>query len=118
MHIRDTRSKIYTIGNLTFWADKGLIHIENNRTFDYNVCSFEEWTARLRALVDQVSHEQYADDRNELILRLEKMQQCGRDAWRQGEPFADDVIRYLRDEDKKRRQISVPNVGVGDVVSR
>lgn len=105
MHILGADHDVCIHGPLRFWAERGLIHVEDARDNSYDVMSVSSAAHRVQAHIDMLanSREQmrrtgfmdYAEY-NRLQRMIEQMTEIIRKAQIQGQPTDESAVRDLR----------------------
>ena len=91
----------YKFKDQVFWAEGGLICIENQNNGDFKVITRAEAAARIICLNDELPHFQYADERDELCRCVVNMCEAIKEAKRQGDPTNPEVAKQLIREKKR-----------------
>jgi hypothetical protein len=55
-HIIGDKHDVVTVGYLKFWAERGLIHVEDARDNSYETISIKEVLFRMKAISDMLKH--------------------------------------------------------------
>jgi uncharacterized UPF0160 family protein len=96
------RTAVVRFGTLRFWAERGLVHVEDARDNSYKTFSARSGLERLRALNDMLknsnreahTHDQFDRANVERVMRMvEDMLEVCRRAQTQGEPFDESARR-------------------------
>lgn len=120
----------YKFRNQEFWAEGGLICIENQCNGDFKVITRAEAAARAISLNEELRYMDYPSERDELTKCVVNLCEAIKEGRRQGDPTDPEVRKQLI---RDRRKISVlmpagtsssssigmvPGVGVGTLISR
>lgn len=103
--------KQYKYRNLIFWAEKGLVRIEDQRTGSFHTVTRREALLRIKAINDGLYLEKYSDEKAEQQRMVEDMIECVKTAKSQGDPMDPLVMKHFGKEIKRTRaaKILLPN---------
>lgn len=96
--------KHYTHDGLEFWAEDGVIFIEDRRNGDFNAVSCRDFVKRAAAIHLEAKRAKYPSDRDNLNDWVCKMHDCWKEAKSQGDP-AD--IGVAKQKYKERRKATI-----------
>lgn len=91
----------YHFKNQEFWAQRGLIHIEDQRDGDYKVLSRAEAAARAISLNAQMPYLEYPDERKELCDAVCGLAECVKLAKKQGDPHDPEAAKQVARSERK-----------------
>lgn len=94
----------YKFRNQQFWAEGGLICIENQLDGNFKAITRAEAVARAICLNDELKFMDYPDERDELCKCVVNLGEAVKEAKRQGDPTNPDVRKQLI---KDRKKVSV-----------
>lgn len=116
MSKHDNNNKIgqrHRFKNLVFWAEEGMICIEDQRDGDFKVLTRAEGAARAVALNAELSHmNTHPNDRDELCKAVVGMAACVKEAKTQGDPTNVEVRRQ-KIRDNRRVSMLLPRLTTG-----
>lgn len=99
--ILNQEGKHRTFKGLEFWAENGLIFIEDRIDGDFKVITCRDFALRARSINDECKREFYASDRKELQDCVLAMYECWKEAKNQGDPEDIEVARRKYRERRK-----------------
>lgn len=97
MRDQHKQGKVYAYKNLIFWAQGGVICIEDKENGDFNTVTAAEFAARIitvREILAKDRH-RFTDERNEDHNFILNGCACVKEARKQGDPFDPAVIAYM-----------------------
>jgi hypothetical protein len=121
----------YKFRDQHFWAEGGMICIENQNNGDFKVITRMEAAARAITLNDELPHMAYADERDELCKCVVELCEAIKEGKRQGDPMNPEV-RKQRIRDSRKVSLlmgpgpssldllgksTVPGIGSGTIIS-
>lgn len=108
---------VVQFGTLRFWAERGLIHIEDSADNSYNTVSVRTILTRAKAISDMLGNstqrEQYSEDQYDSVVRklnqdmLDSIVVLARKARIQGTPDDPAAVRDL--QRRAKRSVIVPS---------
>lgn len=78
--------KVCHYRNQTFWAERGMIHVVDERDGDYKAVTIKEWIARIIAIRNEAVRTKWADEREDMQELVEHMIRVCQQAKDQGDP--------------------------------
>jgi hypothetical protein len=109
-HFLRKEGKHFTHDQLEFWAEDGLIFIEDRRVGDFNIVSCYDFALRARALNKEAKRAKYQVDRDNLNDWVCKMHECWKEAKTQGDPMDPEIARQKYRERRKQAALILPSV--------
>jgi hypothetical protein len=103
-HILRKEGKHYKHDDLEFWAEDGLIFIEDRRDGTFNVVPCREFSLRAKAINEEAKRATYPSDKANLNEWVLKMHDAWKEAKSQGDP-ADPRIALQKY--RERRKVSI-----------
>jgi len=98
-------------GDLVFYAQNGMIVMEDEGNGDFFVVTRREFLERAQALNRMNSRERHADQRDKINRTVEEMICCVKDAKFQGDPLDPRVQEwYLKHRPWKNQQLLIPSM--------
>lgn len=94
--------------DLEFWAEDGLIFIEDRRDGDFKVITCKEFAHRADAINEEAKREYYADDRHRLNDCVLAMHEVWKEAKTQGD--VTDVKIAMKKHKERRRATIVTGI--------
>lgn len=91
----------YSFRGLQFWAELGLVRLEDQKDGSYFVITRREALLRAQAINEEISHSSYASERSELQNLVQNMIECVKEAKTQGDPM-DMEVRQSKSKEIKR----------------
>lgn len=91
---RTSASKVYKWRSLMFWAERGRVYTVNETTGEAKACSRRDFAQRALVFSDAVKLLKRPDERTDHQRLAERMTDCCRDAFSQGDPH---VLIHLKD---------------------
>lgn len=107
--------KIRKFGQLSFWAENGLIHLNNEETGKYVCLSRLEALTRAQALSEEAAHrrgDKYYDQRNAMVELVEDIIEVVREAKHQGDPHDPKVLEHYA-KHRPPQGVSMSNLQAG-----
>lgn len=101
------RKVVFRYRSQTFWPERGLVCVVDERSGEFKQCSCRDWAYRTKQFQADLFRNKYADERNEQQRMLEDMVRCYWLAKRQGDPFNPRSMREVS-HDKRSIRILVP----------
>lgn len=98
--------KRYTFQELIFWAEDGLVYIEDKRDGDFNVVTCRDFVARAKAINEEAKLSLYPSDVQQLQDCVLKMHQAYKDAKNQGDPMDVEIAKRKYKERRKATMIT------------
>lgn len=87
--------------DLDFWAEDGLIVIEDKRNGDFNVVTCSDFAKRAKAINLEAKRASYPSDRDNLNDWVVKMHTVWKEARAQGDPSDLEVVKSRHRERRK-----------------
>lgn len=103
-HYLIKEGKHHTFDDLEFWAEDGLIYIEDKRVGDFHVITCRDFALRAKAINDEAKRTYYICDRHKLNDCVLKMHETYQEAKSQGDPM--DVEIAIK-KHKERRKAAI-----------
>ena len=97
----------YKFQDMTFWAEHGLVYIEDQRDGDFQVLTADEAFERAKQLACEVQSCKYADEALALLRLVESMADCHAEAKAQGDPTDEKVLEQKAREARPSRAARV-----------
>ncbi len=94
----------YKFQDLEFWAEDGLVYVEDRRNGDFNVITCRDFVQRAKAINEEAKLSLYPSDVEELQSCVLKMYQVYKDAKSQGDPMD---VAIAKRKYKERRKVSM-----------
>ncbi len=94
----------YSFMDLEFWAEDGLIFIEDRRDGDFKVITCKEFVNRAKAINEEAKREFYPDDRAKLNNCVMAMHEVWKEAKSQGDAMD---VNIAMKKHKERRRASI-----------
>lgn len=102
----------YKFKDQRFWAEGGLVCIEDQRNGEYKVITRAEAAARAIAFNAELQNYSYPSERDELCRCVCNLCEAVKEAKRQGDP-TDPEVRRSRIKDAKKASILLSGSGTG-----
>lgn len=113
MHFLGSSVKMARLGPLRFWAERGLVRVEDGRDNSYEVLSVKEALLRVKGLNDMLGNKTTSDEkivdsayRKDLTRFVEDMVTICQQAREQGMPTDPSAVSDMKRRQKK--QVVVP----------
>lgn len=100
-HILNKQSTRYRNEDLEYWAEDGLIYMEDHRCGDFNVITCADFAARARAINLEAKRAKYQVDRDNWNSWVLNMHECWKEAKAQGDP-GDPVVMKQRYKERRK----------------
>jgi hypothetical protein len=100
-HLLRHEGKHYKHEDMEFWAEDGLIYIEDRREGDFNVVTCYDFAIRAKALNREAKRAKYQVDRDNLNEWVLKMHEAWKEAKSQGDPMDIEVAKQKYRERRK-----------------
>lgn len=107
-HVLIKSGKRYEHDDLIFWAEDGVVFIEDKRNGDFNVITCRDFAQRARAINGEAKRAKYPSDRDNLNDWVVKMHDCWKDAKGQGDPMEPEIARQKYLERRKQATLILP----------
>lgn len=93
--------KVYKYGQMEFWAEDGLIQIQDGRDGSHKTETTKVMRGRAKALFEEAGRSTYNDEKNKLLEVARDIMLCIQEAREQGDPTDPGVIAQLAHDNRK-----------------
>jgi hypothetical protein len=100
-HILRKEGKRFKHSDLEFWAEEGLIYMEDRRNGDFNVVTCRDFALRAAAINEEAKRAKYPSDAKDLNDWVLKMHECWKEAKTQGDPMDLEIAKRKYKERRK-----------------
>ncbi len=106
--VLNKEGKHYIFDDLEFWAENGLIYIEDKRKDEFNVVTCRDFVYRAKAINDEIKRSIYTSDTRHLQDCVLKMHEVWKEAKSQGDPTDVEIAKKKYKE--RRRAIMTTGI--------
>lgn len=105
--------KHHRFKDLEFWAEEGVILIEDQLNGDVTAATCKDFVTRAKCIYDEIPRMKYADERKELQDGVINMHAVWKEAKEQGDPMDPEVARKKYLERKRAGKATLIVAGSG-----
>lgn len=101
---------------MNFWAEGGLIHMEDKNNGEYSVVTRKDCLLRAKAINDTIQYYPHASERDEQHRLVQDLIECVRQAKDQGDPTDPEIFKQKLKEIKRSSSILLPGGAVPGII--